>query len=290
MAEVGKKLYLGGEPITLIQNNGFVYVDPFFDAGQIIDPDATAFLTAAGITDQTISDAINQLVLDMKSAGIWSKCTAIYPFVGGTATTHKYNLKDPRDLDAAFRIAFIGGMSHSSNGITGNGTSNWATTYMNAQNELNGGNAQNDNHVFYYLQTFSARSCSDIGVYDSSANALHNSNARNASNVFNTANMNANQYNGVATTATSGAFCNTRTSSTEYRKYINKSQTIVTNNSTTPPNRDFFIMAFNNTGSPAGYSDRTMSLVSLGAGLTQSEVESYVDINQTFQTSLSRFV
>lgn len=29
MAEVGKKLYLGNEPITLIQNNGFVYVDPF---------------------------------------------------------------------------------------------------------------------------------------------------------------------------------------------------------------------------------------------------------------------
>ena len=32
MAEVGKKLYLGNEPITLIQNNGFVYVDPFTES------------------------------------------------------------------------------------------------------------------------------------------------------------------------------------------------------------------------------------------------------------------
>ena len=29
---------------------------------------------------------------------------AIYPFVGGTATTHKFNLKDPADINAAFRL------------------------------------------------------------------------------------------------------------------------------------------------------------------------------------------
>jgi hypothetical protein len=59
--------------------------------------------------------------------------TAIYPFVGGTATSHKYNLKDPRDLDAAYRIAFNGGWTHNSNGITGDGTTGYAYTYVTIQ-------------------------------------------------------------------------------------------------------------------------------------------------------------
>lgn len=284
----GSKLYLGNEPVTLIQNNGLIYANPYFNPG--VDSDAEAFLTATGITDPTISSAINILVLQLKSAGIWNKIDALYPFVGGTATTHKYNLKDPRDLDAAYRIAFLGGMTHSSDGITGNGTSYWASTYLNPNTELNGGNAQNDNHMFYYLQTFTARGQLDMGAYTPSPTGLFASNARNPSNLYNTANMTANVYNGTTNTATSGAYCNTRTSSANYRKYVNKTETTVTQASVAPPSRDVFLMCYNNNGSPGAFSDRTMSLVSLGAGLSTAEVEDFVDINETFQTSLGRFV
>ena len=69
-----------------------------------VDADAQAFITAAGITDSTQQSAIDTLVKQLKGYGIWSKMKAVYPFVGGTATTHKYNLKDPRDLNAAFRL------------------------------------------------------------------------------------------------------------------------------------------------------------------------------------------
>jgi hypothetical protein len=68
-----------------------------------LDPDAQAFLTATGITDPTITSAINTLVISLKNDGVWSRMVAIYPFVGGTADTHKYNLKNPQDTDAAFR-------------------------------------------------------------------------------------------------------------------------------------------------------------------------------------------
>jgi hypothetical protein len=73
-----------------------------------IDPDAQAFLTATGITDPTITSAIDTLVLDLKAASLWTKMKALYPFVGGTSTTHKYNLVDPADTDAAFRLTFNG--------------------------------------------------------------------------------------------------------------------------------------------------------------------------------------
>ena len=95
-----------------------------------INPDAQAFITAAGITDPTQISAINSLVNGLQADGIWTKMKAIYPFVGGTATTHKYNLKDPRDLDAAFRLVFNGGWTHSSTGATPNGTNGYADTKL----------------------------------------------------------------------------------------------------------------------------------------------------------------
>lgn len=81
-----------------------------------LDPDAQAFITAAGITDATQKSAIDTLVKDLKGYNIWSKMRAVYPFVGGTANTHKYNLKDPRDLDEAYRLSFNGTWVHDSFG------------------------------------------------------------------------------------------------------------------------------------------------------------------------------
>jgi len=94
------------------------------------DPDAQAFITAAGITNPTQQSAINDLVVGLKADGLWTSMTAIYPLVGGTASSHKYNLKDPRDLDVAYRLTFYGGWTHSSNGITGNFFNTYADTYI----------------------------------------------------------------------------------------------------------------------------------------------------------------
>ncbi len=81
------------------------------------DTNAQAFITAAGITDAGQKSAVNTLVLSLKSGNIWSKMKAVYPFVGGTATSHKFNLIDPRDLNAAFRLSFVNGWTHSSTGV-----------------------------------------------------------------------------------------------------------------------------------------------------------------------------
>ena len=94
------------------------------------DPDAQAFITAAAITDPTQQSAINQLVVDLKAQSLWTKLKAVYPFVGGTALSHKYNLKDPRDLDAAFKLMFSGGWTHTANGAKPNGTNGYADTFL----------------------------------------------------------------------------------------------------------------------------------------------------------------
>jgi len=84
----------------------------------------------ANITSFQQASAVNTLVTDLKAAGIWTKMKAIYPFVGGTATSHKFNLKDPRDLDAAYRLVFNGGWTHSSTGALPNGTTAYADTKL----------------------------------------------------------------------------------------------------------------------------------------------------------------
>ncbi len=102
----------------------------------VSDSDAQAFINAAIITDTTQANSVNTLVVGLKADGIWSKMKAIYPFVGGTATSHKYNLKDPRDLNAAFRLTFNGGWTHSANGALGNGVNNSAETSLNPLDTL----------------------------------------------------------------------------------------------------------------------------------------------------------
>jgi hypothetical protein len=92
----------------------------------VYDTNALAFITAAGITDSIQQSAINTLVVGMKADGLWALMQVIYPFIGSTASAHKWNLKDPRDLDAAYRLTFYGGWTHSNTGITANGTNAYA--------------------------------------------------------------------------------------------------------------------------------------------------------------------
>jgi hypothetical protein len=104
--------------------------------GVTFDSDAQAFFTAASITDNTQKTAVNTLVTDLKTANIWTKIKALYPFVGGTAASHKWNLKDPRDLDAAYRLIFSGGWTHSSTGALPNGTNAYANTFLSPISNL----------------------------------------------------------------------------------------------------------------------------------------------------------
>jgi len=120
------------------------------------DPDTTAFMNAVNIPDngtvyysgtaQEITgrgfwDAIDGLITDIKDAGLWSDLIAFYPFIGGTASTHKWNLKDPRDLNAAFRIDWFGGLTHNRFGVTGNATNGYGNTHITPSTDINGSNS-----------------------------------------------------------------------------------------------------------------------------------------------------
>jgi len=79
---------------------------------------------------------VNYIVSNLKAAGVWSKCNAIYGMVGGTAAAHKWNWKDMRDLDEAFRLTFPNGATHDNNGILFNGTTQYAETFINPSTQI----------------------------------------------------------------------------------------------------------------------------------------------------------
>lgn len=95
-----------------------------------------AFLDAAGITDNTIEQAIIDYFADRDAIDPLTNAVACYPVVGGTDFTHKWNAYDPVDSDAAKRLAFAGTITHDANGMQGNGTDGRGNTFIVPDDEF----------------------------------------------------------------------------------------------------------------------------------------------------------
>ena len=247
------------------------------------DVDVTNFLTATGIIDPTISTAIDTLVTDLKGYGVWTKLKAIYPFVGGTATTHKFNLKNPADTNAAFRLSFVGGWTHSANGALPNGTNGYADTFLNANTMLT--NASN--HLSYYSRTSTVGGVvAEIGCSNTASNFLQ---VRSAANFV---------AGGVVilsftSTANAQGFWLGSKENSALRKAFKNGilETIsTTNNTTAYENLNVFIGARNDNGIAAFFSSKECAFSSIGDGLSDAEAANYYAAVQAFQTTLGRQV
>jgi hypothetical protein len=264
-------------------------VRSFVSAGGGTDADAQAFITAAGITDATQQSAINTLVTDLKDYGIWTKMKAIYPFVGGTASSHKWNLKDPRDLDAAFRLVFSGGWTHSSNGALPNGTNAYADTFLKPNTSL----TLNSTHMSYYSRTSTSNSgIDDFGAYNG-VNQIQRLLIKDSSNTTNLVDINSTSQRASGTvTDPSGFFIANRENSTSVKSI--KNNTLLGSNSDTNtgtlPSVNMYLSALNNAGSSVNYSARQCAFASIGDGLTATELSNLYTAVQAYQTNLSRNV
>lgn len=256
--------------------------------GPTFDPDAQAFFTASGLTGTTEQNAINQLVVDLKSYGIWTKMKAIYPMIGGTAALHKWNLKDPQDTDAAFRLVFTGGWTHSANGALPNGTNAFANTYLDSANNL----SLNNGHFSFYSRT-NATTASikiDMGSLKSAPDSYTDL-VLSASNQTYFRFNNSGAYNSITSTTTLGFFTGSRTASNIIRTFRNGTLIIAgTALSNATSTIDFYIGASNFNGTATYFSNRECAFSSIGDGLTDTEAANFYTAVQAYQTTLSRQV
>jgi hypothetical protein len=245
------------------------------------DPDAQAFITAAAITDPTQQAAINTLVVDLKGYNVWTKFKAIYPMVGGTATTHKFNLKNPLNTDAAFRLFFSGGVTHSSNGVQFGGVNGSADTFLASNGLL----AQNSTHFSAYSRTNNTSG----GYMVANGNAGASGECKIFARWFDN-----NCYTGVNTfgqspTANSdsrGYFIANRSSATQHSVVIRGTKTDFNTNSSGLNTNTFRICS----AIGVAFDNKEIAFASIGDGLTATELGNLNTAVVAFQTTLGRNV
>jgi hypothetical protein len=274
-------------PLSVTQTgNDFAVVLP--DGGASLDTDAQAFIDAYGMTDSDTQLKVNSLVIALKNSGIWSKLYAFYPIMGLSASDNKWNLKDPRDLDAAFRLEFFGGISHEANGILGNGANAYANTHFNPSihasvNSLSFGyacfvNVNNSNMTDMgcsdgtNLTKINPRSGGSFSVAVNETALVSGTNG-DSRGVF--------SVNRTASNATSRM----KISSVGANFYI---LTAGSTSSSAAPNQSMLILAENISGTPSLFSNRLLNCVYVSQGLTLAESVNIQSIINAFNIALNR--
>lgn len=255
------------------------------------DADALAFITAASITDNTQKTAVNTLVTDLKTYNIWTKMKAIYPFVGGTASSHRYNLKTPTTNTSDFYLTPYGGMTHSSNGVAFNGTNSYFDTQLIPLNQL----TATSSHLSFYLRNDNTGLNDMGGQDDQSPNGQFYMQANKTNAYFSIKNTDSGRIV-VANTNTQGMFLASRTASNSLIAY--KNGVLIGNNTTTSGaggmNIPALIGGFNYRDSGGTitkyYSQKEFAFASIGDGLSGTESSNFYTAVQSFNTLLARQV
>jgi hypothetical protein len=253
------------------------------------DSDVTNFLSAATITDPTQQLAVTQLVFDLKSYSLWTKIKAAYPFVGGTATTHKWNLVNPQDTNAAFRLFFGGGWTHSSTGAKGGGSTNYADTFLVPSTHL----TNNNFHFSVYSRTQVSANEYEMGALNLGAGLQHSMGIYTSVTTYkniiagNYPTYWANQNN----SNTLGFQIGTRIANNNLRLHWNGVNIANNTNLWNSGLVDLsvYIGAVNYSGGISSTS-KELAFASIGDGLTDTDAINYYTAVQKFQTTLNRQV
>jgi len=249
--------------------------------GAAFDPDAQAFFdrvtTAGGTLSTTEKNATNQLVLDMKSAGIWSSMKAVYPMVGASAAACAQNLKS-----SSFTGTFTSGWTFASTGVTPNGTSAFMDSNLQMQQLSN-----TSNGMSVYMRTaWAGAAVSYIGAFDGTRYTILGS--------TDGANTYYNAYN--SSFATRAIVTKTGLLYGNYLVLTEKvfrngtvvatSVPIATTASTST--QTYYLGCFNSNGSASQFLNKEIAFSSIGDGLTDTQASNFYTAVQAFQTTLNR--
>lgn len=257
-----------------------VIASSYHSALDTTDTDAQRFIDSTGMTDATQKTAIRQLVADLKTASLWTKYKAIYPFIGGSSAKHAFNLVNP----ALYKLTFVGSATHDAGGVLWDGTTGYANTGLACN-----ANTINNTHLSYYSTTESTTLSIEIGGRASTATSF-------VLGVRSSGSLRSDAYNTttgsltIAQTTSIGFFVGTRTSSTAHTSYRNGVQrtTTASTNTGTLSAANIYIGCFNSNGTAASFSNKKCAFASVGEGLTGAQVTTFYNIVQTYQTTLSR--
>lgn len=249
--------------------------------GVSFDSDAQAYINAVATLTAAQQTAINDLVVQLKEDGIYTKMHAIYPVLGGTASAHKFNLINPVDTDAGFRLTFTGGITHASTGMLGNGTNGFADAhYIPSADAV----SQNDGHISYYSQDDVNLTQVELGCDDAGSDYLMEIRTSGTSHMR----INNNALTTFADADSLGFYIVSRVASDDIK--CNKNGVEVMDETTASevlPTTEVYLLAWNDE--PAiFFSTKECAFASIGEGLTPAEMVLFNTAVATYQTTLGR--
>lgn len=254
---------------------GNVRMDDIVSYPLNLSSEAYMFLSSsATLSNITIASAVNTLVNDMKSYGIWDKMYCVYPMVGGNSDSCKWNLKDT----TKYQLNYTGSWTFNSDGMTCSGTQ-FANTNFTGFGEITAFSSSFSLGI--YSRTSTATGGVDLG--DSSNNVYLAVRYSDATTKFV---VGANNQS-TANSDGKGFYIGTRNFPTESnRTYKNGTLVNFAGASTAASTvTNYFI-----GGYPADPGQKNYAFAFIGAGLSPTNVTDFNTAMTTFQTALGRNV
>jgi hypothetical protein len=211
--------------------------------------------------------------------------------IGGSAATCKYNLKDPRDLDAAFRATFYNSPTFDADGVKFNGTTQHADTYFVVSTGLSSKNAHLSIYNLYDQPSY--RAGFDIGAIGTGVNSyeLAISYEAPAGNAWYRLGGTGTTKLPMGTTDERGFYIATRDISNAYmlRNGVLKDTKAGAAHATANDKKIFYGAESNSAGTLAIFrSDLKYGYVSIGEPFTVVQAQTYSTLVNTFMTELSK--
>jgi len=197
------------------------------------------------------------------------------------AAAYKYNLKDPQDTDAAFRLKIFGTWTFTPTGAKPNGTNAYMDTNFNPQAL---GGFTNDYSMFMYTRTLNVGNGGNgIGFGGDRIDIFDFGGIR-----YFTCGIIETQVNTGTTWI--GLSLGSRISSTSNKLYRNNTNTYSNNTLNTSTSFLNQNLSMGSMGGTAFFTNYQYALFGMGNGLTDAEAAALYTIVQQFQTSMARQV
>lgn len=248
-----------------------------------VDADYAAFynrvIAAGGSLNATEQSATLQLVLDLKSYGIWANMKAIYPMVGASAAACAQNLKS-----SSFTGSFSSGWTFASTGVKGNGTSAYMDTFFNSSSDI----ATNTGCFGFYSRTNNGnQSMAEMGSWTSNYFFMHACLGNTTYIMPNTPPVLG--YIAVTNTDSSGFFQGFRTGANTIEGRI-KTASYSGTIAYAGVNLSVYIGARHVAAGGDSYSNRECAFAYVGESINNTQAGNYYTAVQAFNTTLSRQV
>jgi hypothetical protein len=202
------------------------------------------------------------------------------------AAAYKYNLKDPQDTDAAFRLKIFGTWTFTPTGAKPNGTNAYMDTCLNALTHL----TTSSGHLSYYSRTNAILTGWLMGAETTAADRTQFIVRTDGAGAY-YGRYGSNTIATINGTTSLGLSIFNRPSSSDVRLYQSSGLINTTTYSASGlPNLTIYLAGNNSGGTANAFCVAQCACASIGSGLSDSEALALQTIIQQFQLNLNRAV